>query len=73
MTEARSFEERFVSAPDNKQKYALECLRLAADCTQSAREIEAPVLRAHFTGMATVWTTLAERGPTADPKMIKLN
>jgi hypothetical protein len=48
-------------------------LRLAADCEQSAREIEDPVLRAHFTGMATVWATLAERGPTADPKAITLN
>jgi hypothetical protein len=62
-----------MSASDTSRKHTLECLRLAADCEQSAREIEDPVLRAHFTGMATVWTTLAERGPTADPKTIKLN
>jgi hypothetical protein len=60
-----------MSGSDTLRKHALECLRLAADCEQSAREIEDPVLREHFTGMATVWETLAERGPTADPKTIK--
>jgi hypothetical protein len=62
-----------MSASDTLQKHALECLRLAADCERSAREIEDPVLRAHFTEMATAWATLAERGSTADPKSINLN
>jgi len=73
MTGARSFRERIVSGPDNKRKYALECLRLAADCTHWARVVEHPVLRAHFAGMAKVWTTLAMRGPRASPKAMKLN
>jgi hypothetical protein len=61
---------------DNSQKYALECLRLAADCTQLAdnvhnRELETDFLASdvhnraleiHFLRMAKVWTARAERG-----------
>ena len=61
-----------MSASDTRRKHTLECLRLAAQCEQLARDTEDPVLRAHFTEMATVWATLAELGPTADPKTIKL-
>jgi hypothetical protein len=34
----------------------------------SARYVENPLLRTHFSGMAKMWSTLAERGPFAETK-----
>jgi hypothetical protein len=65
------------SVSDYSQKYALECLRMAADCTQLAdhvhnREMETNFLASdvynraleiHFLRMAKLWTERAERGP----------
>jgi hypothetical protein len=65
------------SMSDDSQKYSLECLRLAADCTQLAdnihnRELETDFLASdvhnraleiHFLRMAKLWTERAERGP----------
>jgi hypothetical protein len=62
---------------DKSQKYELECMRLAADCTQLAsdvhdRELEPHFLASdvhnhaleiHFLRMARLWTTRAEQGP----------
>jgi hypothetical protein len=62
---------------DKSQKYELECMRLAADCTQLAsdvhnRELDPHflatdvinrALEIHFLKMAKVWTALAEQGP----------
>lgn len=44
------------------QKHALECLRLANDCTQMAGAVLDPALQLHFTRMAQVWNGLAEVG-----------
>jgi hypothetical protein len=70
---------------DNSQKYALECLRLAADLTQLAndvhdRELEknflasdvhGRALEIHLLRMATAWTERAEKGPDGnhDPEL----
>ncbi len=48
------------------RKHALECLRLAAECEQLARDLRIPSLQSHFHRMAKVWPTLADRGPNAD-------
>ena len=51
---------------DHLRRHALECLRLAADCEQLARDVQNPDLAAHFDEMAELWSKLAERGPSAD-------
>jgi len=43
------------------QKYALPCLRLAAECRGLAADVPEPDLRAHFVQMASLWTELAHR------------
>jgi hypothetical protein len=43
------------------QKYALMCMRLAAECRGLAAAVPEPDLRAHFLHMARMWTDLAER------------
>lgn len=55
-----------MAAPDNLQKYELECLRLAADCRQLAGEVHSPALQSHFLRMAEVWPILADREPSVD-------
>jgi hypothetical protein len=40
-----------VSQSNYVQKYALMCLRLAADCRNIAADVAAPYLRAHFVRM----------------------
>jgi hypothetical protein len=53
-----------VSQSSYVQKYALMCLRLAADCRNIAADVAAPYLRAHFVRMAGVWTELADHAVT---------
>ena len=55
-----------VTEQENLRKYALECLRLAADCMDLARNVDGPSLRDHFRHMAKIWTALAEQGPDGD-------
>lgn len=55
-----------VADQDSLRKYSLECLRLATECEQLARDAESPALRQHFHHMAEIWTGLAERGLGAD-------
>lgn len=43
------------------RKHALECLRLAADCKQLARDARDPSIRSHFLRMAEVWPALADQ------------
>ena len=57
-----------VSKSDGSRKHALECLRLAADCRQLARDIAHPAGRRHFLRMAEEWTALAEHGPQAEAR-----
>jgi hypothetical protein len=45
---------------DDFRKSAVECLRLAADCMQLARNTDNPDLKAHFLGVAKIWASLAE-------------
>ena len=51
-----------MSETDEFRKSALECMRLAADCTHLARSTDNLDLKAHFTSVARVWMKLAE-GP----------
>ena len=44
----------------NVQKYALMCMRLAAECRGLAADAPEPDLRAHFLRMASMWTQLAD-------------
>jgi hypothetical protein len=53
---------------DQLRRYSLECLRLAADCTQLAAAVDRPVWQAHFTAMAKEWRSLAETGPRMQPR-----
>ena len=48
------------------RKHTLECMRLASDCMQLAGDAPSPALQSHFLRMARVWTTRADRGPSAD-------
>jgi hypothetical protein len=41
-------------------KYALMCVRLAAECKVLAADVPEPDLRAHFLRMAGKWTELAD-------------
>ena len=45
----------------NVQKYALMCMRFAAECRGLAADVPEPDLRAHFLRMASTWTELAAR------------
>jgi hypothetical protein len=62
---------------DKSQIYELECLRLAADCTQLANDVHNRILepdflasdvhnhalQIYFLRMAKLWTARAEQGP----------
>jgi hypothetical protein len=41
------------------RKYAIMCLRFAAECEDLAADVPEPDLRAHFLHMARIWTQLA--------------
>jgi hypothetical protein len=45
-------------------KYALECLRLEADCKQLAVDVHSPALQSHFLQMASFWSVSANQEPT---------
>jgi len=60
-------------ASDNVRKHALECVRLAADCTQLAYDAHDPVTQAHIAGMARVFSNLAIRGLGAYPGTTQLH
>jgi hypothetical protein len=45
----------------NVQKYALMCMRLAAECRGLAADVPEPDLRAQFLRMAGTWTELAKQ------------
>ena len=42
----------------NVQKYALACMRLAAECKGLAADVPDPDLRARFLRLASMWTEL---------------
>jgi hypothetical protein len=50
-----------VSDSNNVQKYALMCIRLAAECRALAADVPEPDLRASFLRMAGLWTELADQ------------
>jgi hypothetical protein len=52
-----------VSEPNNSQKHALTCMRLAAECRSLAADVPTPGLRAHFLEMASMWAELADQPP----------
>jgi hypothetical protein len=41
-------------------KYAVMCMRLAAECIALAADVPEPDLRDHFLRMASKWTALAK-------------
>jgi hypothetical protein len=43
------------------QKYALLCMRLAAECRGLAADVPEPDLRARFLRLASMWTELADQ------------
>jgi hypothetical protein len=55
-----AFKEERVSEL-NVQKYALLCLRLAAECRDLAADVPEPDLRAHFLRMASIWMGLTDQ------------
>ena len=57
-----------MSKSDNFRKHELECMRLAADCMQLVGDVHSPALQSHFHRMALVWSSLADRGPSADTR-----
>ena len=44
----------------NVEKYALMCMRLAAECRGLAADVPEPDLRAQFLRLASMWTELAK-------------
>jgi len=53
--------------PEYERKRQLECLRLASEFVQLAKEDLAPALKAHCLRMAGAWTDQAEKAsPCAD-------
>ena len=48
------------------QRYALECLRLQADCMQLAGVACSLNVQSHFVSMAQFWGALAASGPSSD-------
>jgi hypothetical protein len=62
-----------MSESDYMQKRSLECLRLAADCTQLAASVRRPVWQAHFMAMAKEWRLLAEMDPSVKARNKLLN
>jgi hypothetical protein len=52
-----------VSDSEDELRRSLECLRLASDLTQMARDTLSPHLKEHFLRMAKVWTDRAEQAP----------
>jgi hypothetical protein len=52
-----------LSDTKNQRKRELECLRLASDLTQLARDILNPDLRAHCVRMAKLWSDQAHWNP----------
>lgn len=57
-----------MSGPDNQRQSALECLRLAAECTRLAGETRDPALQLYFHRMAHAWTAEAERALRGDAR-----
>jgi hypothetical protein len=53
-------------------KYALECLRLKADCKQLAVDVHSPALQSHFLRMASFWSVSANHEPTSDPAVVNM-
>ncbi|MEO6945835.1 MAG: hypothetical protein ABI150_04425 [Nitrobacter sp.] len=52
-----------MSTSDDLRKHQLECLRLAAECTNLADEADTLELRAHFLRMAEIWSDPASKNP----------
>jgi hypothetical protein len=55
-----------VSDSNYSRMHALECLRLASDCMQLARDVHVHALQKHFVRMAREWTSLAVQGSDAN-------
>jgi hypothetical protein len=56
-------ETRAMLDPEKLRKYALECLRLEAECMQLAGDAPDPNSQSHFLRMARVWFAMAVSGP----------
>ena len=54
-----------MSELDLSRKHSLMCMRLAAECTYLADDLQRPSWQEHFRRMAKEWRSLAEREPGA--------
>jgi hypothetical protein len=52
--------------PEDERKRQLECLRLASDHAQLAKDSPDPDARANFRRMADIWTDQAYEDPPSD-------
>ena len=50
-----------MSETENLKKFALNCMRLAAECRGLANDVSEPDLREHFVRLANRWTELADQ------------
>ncbi len=55
-----------MSDSERRRKHELECLRLASDLRQLARDVSDPALQARFVRMARAFQDQAEEGSGAD-------
>jgi hypothetical protein len=55
-----------MSEPNNVQKHALMCMRLASECRRLAADVPTPGLMAHFLRMAKMWAELADQPVSGD-------
>lgn len=55
-----------MSKPEQLRKYALECLRLEADCLQLAGDACDPKAQSHYVRMARLWFDMAVAGPSVN-------
>jgi hypothetical protein len=53
-----------MSTSDDLRKHDLDCLRLASDLTQLAKDVLSPALRSHILKMARACTGLVDRAET---------
>jgi hypothetical protein len=54
-------ERRSAMSEFNVRKYALMCMRFAAECRILADDVPEPALRERFLDMASMWTELANQ------------
>jgi hypothetical protein len=57
---------------EQQLKYALECLRLEADCIQLAVDVHGAALQSHFLRMASFWSVSANQEPASGAVVVDM-